>query len=226
MNKRCCRDIRENKKPLYFYKVKVISEAETIKCYPEFSVSKQYVYFQASIFYLGNTLPCQSTVAIFERKRKQINYLLFCCCCSKHRKYTNKVLGRSSLWSCLNHLEAIFIKDTSEDTSLNPKMQLWCFCHSLTFCLFKARFPTSALLAFLVMRCPCLHSLDIRYHPTFYNANCLQTLPDILRGQSQPQLKTAALKASANLVAILRNLTCSLGGEIEHPLDSWGNRKD
>lgn len=77
MNKRCCRDTRENKKPLYFYKVKVISEAETIKCCPEFSVSKQYVYFQASIFYLGNTLPCQSTVAVFERKRKQINYLLF-----------------------------------------------------------------------------------------------------------------------------------------------------
>lgn len=75
------------------------------------------------MFYLGNTLPYQRDVAIFERERKQINLLFF----PRPRRYANRVLGSSSLWTWLNHLEAIFVKDSSEDisVSLNTKMQLW-----------------------------------------------------------------------------------------------------
>ena len=114
MNKRCCRDARENKnmaKATGFYKVKVKSEAETIKSF----LLSLVLYFQAicflpSFYVLSwKQLPYQSNVAIFERERKQINYFLFVF--SRHRRYANRVLGSCSLWMCLNHLEVIFIED-------------------------------------------------------------------------------------------------------------------
>ena len=86
------------------------------------------LYFQAisflpSFYILSwEQLPYQSAVAIFERERTRINYLPFFF--SGHRRYANRVLGSSSLWMCLGHLEAVFIKDLWEhiSTPLNIKI--------------------------------------------------------------------------------------------------------